>query len=151
MTLCRCLLDSGRTSGSCLVYSSSFAVKSRCCEAASTTPARTLRGPARVKSSGKGFCRNPRGIFPTKTLGEFCGGFSGGFFWGLFPWEKQDEKIHQKIPRKIQIRIWEFRRENPHCKDLALRNPEIQEVGRRTYSADGLSQHMMQPRITMNC
>ena len=40
--------------------------------------------------------RNPRGIFPTKTLGEFCGGFSGG----LFPWEKQDEKIHGKNPQQ---------------------------------------------------
>ena len=36
--------------------------------------------------------------------------------------KKQEEKIHPKIPRKIQIRIWEFRGQNPHCKDLSLTN-----------------------------
>ena len=30
------------------------------------------------------------------------------------------EKSTQKSTAKIQIGIWEFRGENPHCKDLAL-------------------------------
>ena len=34
--------------------------------------------------SRKGFCRNPRGIFPNKVPGEFCGGFFGGFFRAFF-------------------------------------------------------------------
>ena len=29
-------------------------------------------------------------------------------------------KIHKKIPGSIQIGIWEFRGQNPHCKDPAL-------------------------------
>ena len=68
------------------------------------------------------FCRNPRGIFSNKVLGEFCGGFFGGFFRAFFLGKKQDEKIHPKIHGKIQIRIWEFRGQNPHCKDLALKD-----------------------------
>ena len=45
------------------------------------------------------------------------------FWWifsGLFPWKKQEEKIHQKIHGNFQIRILEFRGQNPHCKDPAL-------------------------------
>ena len=67
--------------------------------------------------SRKGFCR--RGVFPNKVLCELCGGFFRGFF-GPFSLEKQEAKIHPKIHGKIQIRIWEFRGQNPHCKDLAL-------------------------------
>ena len=68
------------------------------------------------KTSRKGFCRNPRGIFPnTKSWVNFAGDFSG-----LFPWKKQEETIHPKIHGKIQIRIWELRGQNPHCKDLVL-------------------------------
>ena len=59
-------------------------------------------------------CRNPRGFFP----GEFCGGFSGGFF-GAFLLGNRG-KIHPKIHGKIQIRVWELRGQNPHCKDLPL-------------------------------
>ena len=70
--------------------------------------------------SRKGFCRNPRGIFPTEFPGEFRRGFFGGFFRPVFPWKKQDEKIHAKIHGNFQIRIWEFRGQNPHCKDPAL-------------------------------
>ena len=45
--------------------------------------------------------------------------FAGGAWWmfsGLFPWKKQEAQIHGKI----QIRIWEFHGQNPHCKDLAV-------------------------------
>ena len=34
--------------------------------------------------SRKGFCRNPRGIFPNKVPGEFGGEFFGGFFGAFF-------------------------------------------------------------------
>ena len=49
----------------------------------------------------------------------------GGDFWveffGPFSLEKiGGEKIHPKIHSKIQVGIWEFRGQNPHCKDLAL-------------------------------
>ena len=49
----------------------------------------------------------------------------GIFLWifsGLFPRKEQEEKIQTKIHGKIQIRIWEFCGQNPHCKDLALKN-----------------------------
>ena len=45
---------------------------------------RTLQFPKcpfrKVGLSREGFSRNPRGIFPTETLGDFCGGFFGGIF-----------------------------------------------------------------------
>ena len=43
-------------------------------------------------------------------------------FWGLFSWENRTIKSTQKSTAKIQIGIWEFRGESPHCKDLALIN-----------------------------
>ena len=41
---------------------------------------------------------------------------SARFIWGPFPWKKPEEKIHGKI----QIRIWEFHSQHPHCKNYAL-------------------------------
>ena len=43
-------------------------------------------------------------------------------FFGPFSLEKIGGKNpHKKIHGKIQIRIWEFRGQNPHCKDLPLK------------------------------
>ena len=39
---------------------------------------KSLRSLKKDCLSRKGFCRNPRGIFPNKVPGEFCGGFFGG-------------------------------------------------------------------------
>ena len=39
----------------------------------------------KIDLSRKGFCRNPRGIFPNKVPGEFWGGVFGGFFRAFFP------------------------------------------------------------------
>ena len=65
--------------------------------------------------SRQGFCRNPRRLFPNRCLGELSGGFGSGFFW-LFSLEsKQEDKIHPKIHSKFQIRICDFRRQNPYC------------------------------------
>ena len=50
--------------------------------------------------SRKGFCRNPRGIFPTKVLGEFCGGFFGGLFRAFFLGKKIGGKNPPKNPRQ---------------------------------------------------
>ena len=41
-------------------------------------------------------------------------------FFGPFIWKKQEEKIHPKMHGNFQIRIGEFRGQNPHCKDPAL-------------------------------
>ena len=71
--------------------------------------------------SRKGFCRNPTGIFPNKVPGEFCGGFFGGFFRAFFLGKNRRNKTTPKIHGKIQIGIWEFRGQNPHCKDPALK------------------------------
>ena len=38
--------------------------------------------------------------------------------------EKQDDEIHPEIHSKIQIGIW-FRSQNPHCKDLALKDSKF--------------------------
>ena len=51
------------------------------------------------KCSRKGFCRNPRGIFPNKVPSEFCGGFFGGFFLAFFL-GKNRRKKSPKNPRQ---------------------------------------------------
>ena len=67
--------------------------------------------------SRKGFCRNPRGIFPNKVLGEFCGAFFGGLF-GIFPCEhKTGGRNPPKNPRRSSNQNCG---QNPHCKDPAL-------------------------------
>ena len=58
-------------------------------------------------------------FFRTQSRVNFAGDFLVDFF-GPFSLEKEEEKIHQKIHRKIQIGIWEFRGQNPHCRNLAL-------------------------------
>ena len=50
--------------------------------------------------SRKGFCRNPRGIYPTEFPGEFCRGFFSGFF-RAFSLEKNRGKNPPKNPRKF--------------------------------------------------
>ena len=101
-----------------------------------TTQAATnngVEGCPRGNHSRKGFCRNPRGIFPNRVPGEF---FAGGIFWwifsGLFPWKKQEEKSTPKIHGKIQIGIWELRGQNPHCKDPALKITNTTEITETT-------------------
>ena len=88
------------------------------------------RAYAFAKVSRKGFCRNPRGIFPNKVPGEFRRGLFGGFFRAFFL-GKQATKIHGKI----RIRTWEFRGQNPHCKNLALKKCIAIELG-------GVSQYL---------
>ena len=71
--------------------------------------------------SRKGFCRNPRGIFPNKVPGEFCGGDFLVDFCGPFPWKKHEDKSTLKNPRQNSNQnLGEIRGPNPHCKDLAL-------------------------------
>ena len=51
--------------------------------------------------------------------------FGGDFgILGAFSQEgkKQEERIHPKIHSNIQIRIWEFCGQTPHCKDVPLMN-----------------------------
>ena len=50
--------------------------------------------------SRKGFCRNPRGIFPTEFPGENCRGFFGGFFRAFFL-GKTGRKNPPKNPRQF--------------------------------------------------
>ena len=49
--------------------------------------------------SRKGFCRYPRGIFPNKVPGEFCGGFLVDFF-GPLSLKKIGGKTPPKTPRQ---------------------------------------------------
>ena len=79
------------------------------------------------KGAHADFCRNPRGIFPNKFLGEFCRGFFGGFFRAFFL-----GKIHPKIHGNFQIKIWEFRGQNPHCKDPGLNASIFATLGGET-------------------
>ena len=60
--------------------------------------------------SRKGFCRNPRGIYPNKFPGEFCGGFFGVFFGPLIndAWKKQEEKSSQKSTAKFKSEFVSF-------------------------------------------
>ena len=80
-----------------------------------------IQGGSGTELSREGFCRNPRGIFLDKVPGELCGGFFCAFF-GAFFLGKNRRKIHPKIHGNFQIRIWEFRGQNPHRKDQAMTN-----------------------------
>ena len=82
--------------------------------------------------SREGFCRNPRGIFLNEFLGEFCRGFLCGFFGAFFIGKKGGKKSTPKIHGKNQIRIWEFRGQNPHCKNRPLKYSHVR--GPRTGS-----------------
>ena len=76
----------------------------------------------------KRLLQKPRGIFSNKVPGELCWGFIGGFF-GPFSLEKTGGRNPpQKIPGNIQIRIWEFRGQNPHCKNLPLTNSNRNKI-----------------------
>ena len=57
---------------------------------------------------------NLNGMFPNKFPGEFYCGFFGAVFLG----EKQ--KTPPKHSQQIEIRIWQFHNQHPHCKDLVL-------------------------------
>ena len=50
----------------------------------------------RNNASREGFCRNPRGIFPTEFPGEFCRGFFGGFFRAFFLGKNRRKKSTKK-------------------------------------------------------
>ena len=80
---------------------------------------RLSQGISAAGVTRKGLCRNP---------GEFCGGIFWGIFGGHYPWKKQEQKIHPKIHGKIQIRIWEICGQNPHCKNLPLRESVLPVV-----------------------
>ena len=71
-----------------------------------------LREKASAEIRGEFFRTNSRVNFAADFLVDFFGPFSlegGG-----------GGKIHPKIHGNFQIRIWEFRGQNPHCKDPAL-------------------------------
>ena len=70
-------------------------------------------------------------LFSRKASAEIRREFSGRILIGILPWIfggyfwaflliRTGGKIHPKIHRKIQIRIWELRGQNPHCKNLPL-------------------------------
>ena len=56
--------------------------------------------PGNTGGSRKGFCRNPRGIFPNKFRGGFCGGFFGWIFSSFFFLGKDGRKNPPKNPRQ---------------------------------------------------
>ena len=72
----------------------------------------------RKSFSGKASAEIRGEFFPTKSWVNLQGNF-GGFF-RPFVHGKTGGNNPPKIHGKIQIRIWEFRGQNPHCKDLAL-------------------------------
>ena len=61
-----------------------------------------------MSSERKGFCRNPRGIFPTKFPGEFCGGFFGGFFRAFFLGKKEGKNPYPKSTAKFKSEFGSF-------------------------------------------
>ena len=61
-----------------------------------------------TKKSRKGFCRNPRGIFPNKVPGEFCGGFFGGFFWAFSLGKNRRKKSTKKSTAKFKSEFGSF-------------------------------------------
>ena len=80
----------------------------------------------------EGFCRNSRGIFLNKVLGQFCRRFFVDFCSGLFPWKKTGGK---KNPPKNP-------RQNSHQKLGASRpNSTLQGSGLDSFMLvfDGIS------------
>ena len=64
-----------------------------------------------------------------ESRGEFWRGSFGGCF-GPFHWTNKEQNVHPEMPGKIQIRIWEFRDQKPHSKDLSLsRSVAIMDFG----------------------
>ena len=53
------------------------------------------------------FCRNPRGIFPSKFPGDFCGRF---ILWilGLFPFDRKEERSTQNSTAKLKSEFGSF-------------------------------------------
>ena len=77
-----------------------------------------VQGGHTVEFTKKRLLQRSEGNFSGQILqGAFCRGLFGPFSLE----KKKERKIHPKSYSKIQIRIWEFRGQNPHCKDLALR------------------------------
>ena len=66
------------------------------------------RVPLDRKSSRKGLCRNPRGIFPNKVPGGFCGGFFSGFFWAFFLGKNRRKKSTKKSTAKFKSEFGSF-------------------------------------------
>ena len=75
--------------------------------------------PPSNKLSREGFCRNPRGIFPTKFPGEFCCGFFWAIFFGPFSsLEKTGGKNPPKNPRRFSNQnLGVSGPKSTHCKD----------------------------------
>ena len=73
-----------------------------------------------LKIVKKRLLQRSEGNFSEQSPGWILRGIFLVDFLGRFLAKEQDEKIHPKIHSKIQIGIWEFRGQNPHCKDLAL-------------------------------
>ena len=71
--------------------------------------------------SRKRFCRNPREFFEQQISGWIFRGIFWWMFWGLLARKKRRGKIHRKIHCQIRIRVWKFRGQNPHCKNLRFK------------------------------
>ena len=72
------------------------------------------------------FLHTSEGNFPTKSsyfrgiFREMFGGFYVDLFFAFFLEKSRRKKSTTKIHGKIQIRLREFRGQNPHCQYLAL-------------------------------
>ena len=89
---------------------------------------------ASAEIRGEFFRPNSRVNFAMDFLVDFFGPFSLE--------EKQEEKIHQKIHGNFQIRIWEFRGQNSHCKDPAL--TFLGRTPKGAYSSRGRSRNLLE-------
>ena len=82
------------------------------CRHAARTERRLGRGHRQPQPednlSRKGFCRNPRGIFPNKVPGEFCGGFFGGFFRAFSLENIGGKKSTKKSTAKLKSEFGSF-------------------------------------------
>ena len=97
------------------------------------------------KLSRKGFCRNPRGIFPNKVLGEFCGRFFGGFFRAFFLGRKGG-KNPPKNPRQSSNRNLGVPRPKSTLQGSCLEKLQSQNHARKVCHANVQTTHVKKAR-----
>ena len=101
----------------------------------------------RVKVSRKAFCRNPRGIFPNKALGEFCGDFLVDFF-GLFSLENRKNST-QKSTAKISNQNLGVLQSKSTLQGSGLEKAHMHD--RNTYASGCINRHICLHAFGLHC
>ena len=112
----------------------------------------------RVVLSKKRLLQKFEGKFSEQVGGEIFGDFWWSFIGAFFLGEKRRKQSTKKTHSKFQIRIWKFRGQNPHCKDLDLGrcslDPQNRNEGtkrRNNGTKNGTRVHSPKPPFSTDC